>query len=953
MLSECNSALAFHPLLISSYLSYNTINRAVQKTKKSSATLNPRGKYVKPKNRLPGRRAGALAILSAFSGMAFAQQATPEPQGAPVQQAAADSADATLQSIVVTGIRQSMRDSITAKKDSDTISENISTKEIGELPDVTIAEELNRLPGVNTTRDRGNASQASVRGLGPRMVMGLVNGREVASSEPSQDLRWEIYPSEVLSGVTVYKTQEANLIPGGIAATIDIHTLSPLDYKDKEFSVRFGPTYNTGGKGLPDYSPLGYRGSMGWVDHINSDLAVSLAASVQHEKNGFPDFRTFGWNTKDTGSPGDLTGSGQPVNTTWGLVTEVKEITQDRHAVSGAFGWHAGDGLTIKGDALFSEYQIFENQFQAWYGNNITGNWANGNASNYNSPGSSYQIVDGSVVAADMVGQYPNYQSSINRYTEKHKLTVTGLNGVWDVGDWTHEADVSYSYATRNNQWTAIYLDTLWPTNPADLNFNIGEGHTPFATITGWNPADPSLQTAGANRDGQVNGPETTQDRLGALALSTTRAFNDSFVSDVKFGGRLSDREKDHRSNYWNLCPGSGSSAGSCPAGTVSLANAGLSSFTVPAFTAPPLVYGNFDSLARLVYGNTGQPSGNTDLPLVHTTVTERALDGFAKLDFKSNLGGLPVTGNVGVRVSNVQTESTGYQTLDGGATYQPVSVSNSYTDVLPSFNATLNLTHTQLLRVGASIGISRPPLDALVTGYSLGTTGTPRTGGGGNPLLTPYKARQLDTSYEWYFHDESLLAVAAYYKKLSNTIAAGSSMQTIGGIQYLITDESNRNGGDITGLELTFQTRFYFLPGFLRDFGVYTNYAYVGSNVHEAAPASNPYSMVGLARGTAEFDLFYNKLGFESRIAVKHHTEFTVAPTWVGTTLKGLAPETTLDASVSYEWDRQWSVRLQGRNLTNEAARFTTDNNTQDLANDGGYQVYGRSYLFDVGYKF
>jgi outer membrane receptor protein involved in Fe transport len=110
---------------------------------------------------------------------------------------------------------------------------------------------------------------------------------------------------------------------------------------------------------------------------------------------------------------------------------------------------------------------------------------------------------------------------------------------------------------------------------------------------------------------------------------------------------------------------------------------------------------------------------------------------------------------------------------------------------------------------------------------------------------------------------------------------------------------------------------------------------------------------MVGLARGTSEFDVFYNKLGFESRVAVKHHTPFTVAPTWVGTTLKMLAAETTLDASVSYTFPKFWSVRLQGHNLTNERARFSTDNNPQNLANDGGYQVYGRSYLLDFGLSF
>jgi TonB-dependent receptor len=281
------------------------------------------------------------------------------------------------------------------------------------------------------------------------------------------------------------------------------------------------------------------------------------------------------------------------------------------------------------------------------------------------------------------------------------------------------------------------------------------------------------------------------------------------------------------------------------------------------------------------------------------------------------------------------------------------VSINNEYTDPLPSINAVLHLADDQLLRFGAAIAISRPPLDSLTTGYSLNPSGSGGTGGGGNPKLDPFKADQIDFSYEWYFHPESMLAIAPYYKDVKTYIGAGQSFEVIDGAHYTITSESNTKGGEIAGVEVTLQTRFYFLPGFLQDFGIYANHAQVESNIHEAAPVGNPYPMVGFARGTSELDLFYNKAGFESRVALKNHTAFTVAPTWVGTTLKMLAPETTLDASVSYTFPRLWTVRLQGRNLTNERARFSTDNNPQNLANDGGYQVYGRSYLLDVGVSF
>jgi iron complex outermembrane recepter protein len=892
---------------------------------------------VKSNNRQPVYRASALAIFTSFGAQAYAD-------------AAADAATDNLSEIVVTGVRQAMKDSIGVKKNSDLIGDNISTAEIGQLPDVTIAEELNRLPGVNTTRDRGNASQASVRGLGPRLVLGLVNGREVASSEPSQDLRWEIYPSEVLSGATVYKTQDASLVPGGIAATVDIRTISPLDYKGPEFSFRAGPTYNDEGKDLPGYSPVGYRGSGGFIGHITDDFAVSIAASVQREKNGFPDFRTFGWNTpvnsgatagNPAGATGDLNGDGVPDNTTWGLNTEIKEVTQDRYALAGGMGWRANDDLTIKADALWSQYEIKENQFQTWYGNNITGNWQNGNAGMYNAPGSSYQIVNGSVVSANLNGAFPNYESEIARYREKHTLAVGGLNAEWKTGEWDSQADLSFSDAWRRNQWQAIYLDDIFPPN---LAFNVQDGQVPTGSFpNSFDPAAPSLQRVG-NRNGQSAGPEETKDHLAAFALNLSRSIDGSFLNAVKFGARWSDREKTHHTNVWNLTPVN-----------MSLANAGLSEFNAPSFTAPPLVYGNWDSLWSLVYPNSAAPAGS-DQVLQRTDVVEKTYEGYVRLDYKTAVGDMPLTGDLGVRVAHTKTTSSGYQTQDGGATYQPISVDNDYTEVLPSLNSTLHLTDNMLLRAGAGIAISRPPLDALTTGFALNpitVPGTPGTGGGGNPKLDPFKADQIDFSYEWYFHEESLFAVAPYYKYVKSYIGASQSSETVGPNRFIITSENNIKGGEIAGVELTLQTRFYFLPGILEDFGVYLNHAQVETNIHEAAPVGHPYPMVGFARATSEFDLFYNKAGFESRVAVKKHTAFTVAPTWVGTTLKMLAPETTVDASVSYTFPKLWTVRLQGRNLSNERARFSTDNNPQNLANDGGYQVYGRSYLFDVGVQF
>ena len=231
-------------------------------------------------------------LLAAVSGLAIAAAAS---AGAHAQ-SAPKAETAQVEEVVVTGVRKSLRDALAVKQTSNKVVEAISAKDIGVLPDVTIAESIARLPGVNATRDRGNDSQAVVRGLGARLVLGTINNREVASSEPDRNVRWEIYPSEVVSGVQVYKSQSADLIAGGVAATINISTIDPLDYKGPSFVGRAGPVYYDGGEDIPDYDRLGYRASGSLVHRFSDDLAVVIGLTGQQQKNGYPSFTGWGYN---------------------------------------------------------------------------------------------------------------------------------------------------------------------------------------------------------------------------------------------------------------------------------------------------------------------------------------------------------------------------------------------------------------------------------------------------------------------------------------------------------------------------------------------------------------------------------------------------------------------------------------------------------------------------------
>jgi TonB-dependent receptor len=924
---------------------------------------------------------------------------------------AAHAAD-QIETVVVTGIRASLRDSLVAKRTSDLVTENISTKDIGQLPDVTIAEELNRLPGVNTQRDRGNASQASIRGLGPRFVFGLVNGREVASSEPTQDVRWEIFPSEILGGVQIYKTQDASLVPGGIAATIDIRTTDPLTYEGPSLQLNAGPVYNDEADQLPHYDGLGYRGSAGYIGHLSDTLAIAIAGSIQREHNGFPDMTSWGENqfgAPNGGAPGNLNCTPAPACSTtadntnpslstqtptpWGGQTEIKLLTQDRYGLAGAVSWQAMPDLVVKADAIWSNYQINEQQIQQWY--NAGGTWGNWQGSNYNlyhDTNSHYSIdSQGHVVAATLSDTsflpgegFLEVDNMLAHYQEAHTVIAGGLNFDWTSGDWNAKLDLSHSEAWRNNRWLAFgTVGGFAQTSTFDYRADV----VPAVTTPGFDPADINAQTAVSGRSQDV-GPEYSRDHISAVTADVTRAIGDSFFKEIDFGGRFSDREKSHW-NYDYQVPLAGTQDFFNPlGGPVALPAADLESFTLKDFVTPNLLYGNVNKLVPIVFGSVANTlPGSATLANCHFTnpvapfntiypceangtsatgsngdpipydnapgrwqVKEVTAEGYLKTGFAHDIGGIPMTGSVGVRFEDVSTTSTGYQTLDGGATFQPVRITNDYLSILPSLNLTFHVADDQLVRFGAAIATSRPPLDALRTGYTLNPLAIPTpNGSGGDPTLKPFKSNQIDLDYEWYFHDESLFSVALFYKDITTFVGIASTQQIINGTTYTISSPANGKGGNVEGAEFTFQSRFFFLPNFLSDFGVYANYSLVDSGIKEFSPQFDPYAMGGLTKNSGEADLFYNRGGFETRLAFKYHSKFTEIPGWTASQLFELEPERTLDFSASYQWDENFGVRFQVSNLTNEVSRASSDNDANDLAR---YDVFGRRYLLNFSFR-
>jgi TonB-dependent receptor len=177
--------------------------------------------------------------------------ATAHAQDDPAAAAAADAAEDE-DAIVVTGIRQSLANSQNIKRDSETVVDAITAEDIGALPDRSVTEALQRVPGVAINRFAGSndpdhfsveGSGVVVRGL--NFVRSEFNGRTAfAAGVGGQALNFADVPSELLGSVIVSKNATADMIEGGLAGTVNLNTRKPFD--NEGFHVAFSVEANYG-----------------------------------------------------------------------------------------------------------------------------------------------------------------------------------------------------------------------------------------------------------------------------------------------------------------------------------------------------------------------------------------------------------------------------------------------------------------------------------------------------------------------------------------------------------------------------------------------------------------------------------------------------------------------------------------------------------------------------------
>jgi phosphoribosylformimino-5-aminoimidazole carboxamide ribotide isomerase len=953
-------------------------------------------------------------------------------------------ADDQVEVIEVTGFRGSVIKSLNTKRFSDTVVDAISADDIGGLPDVSIADSLTRLPGVTSIRIDGQSSELNVRGLSGGFVFSTLNGREMVSTSGGRSIQFDIFPSELISQAQVYKSQKASLIEGGVAATINLETANALDIEeDQKFRASLHGNYNEAAADNEDSDDFGRRLTLSYQGKfLDETLGLSVGWANMFQPTVSSRFVNYKFEEQDLSAAYD--GAPESIFISDGFEINERGGEDERNAYTLALNWEPRDDMRFQFDAFHSKFD--SNKWDR--GLRISG------IKNVATPGAGllidnplyadgalvggtiYRDPNGTILAPPFPGSSRefNIQTQADDNTTNSKSSAFGLKGEWDISDdLTMTVDLAHSEGDENYKDQVMRMayfedsSAQYPIIDDNIIFNY--------QLNGLN--NPDLQfnqdftdTAHMMVTSAESYPHIESNSSDAIRVDFAYQLESEIFSEVEFGVRASQRdyEKSRGRFLYGTTDGNMRNGQYITFGT----DADGNPIIVESFN-PHALDSNNSTVTTIGGDLSGMPSflavnNNAILgawiPGVDRTpvrtwdhdwtmsqgnlVEEDVLAAYVQLNIDTEVFGVPLTGNVGLRYVDSEQSSTGLVNVgtgNGDVIYDDVGgtsdawlrkkVSESYSDVLPSFNLNFQVTDDDQIRFAYAKVMSRPEMPDMANSgnwkFDIDRDGDGRNyiglDSGTSPKLRPFYANQFDISFEHYFTEtDGAFVVALWYKDIENIVTDNTEIdfdfegngfelptipenkthatfdpvtgEPIG--NPLVWENGNyshaENSGDagyIRGVEIGYTQTFSFLPGYLSGLGANVNFSYTESEIETLSGVPGEEGSFGPIEGLSprvlSATLFYDwDEKFSARLSGRYRSAYLSEQIAVGQAESAyFQEETILSAQVSYNFTENLQVVLSSDNITDEPNLSYFGNTSRT----GTLQYFGRTIYFGVNY--
>ncbi len=735
--------------------------------------------------------------------------------------------EASVEEILVTGIRASLRDSMNVKRDAIGVVDAISALDIGKFPDTNLAESLQRITGVSIDRSLGEGSKVTVRGFGPDFNLVLLNGRQMpasglgdcCSAPASRSFDFANIASEGIAGVEVFKSGRASLPTGGIGSVINVKTPKPLDRPGLHGSISAKGVYDHTFEGTnitPEVSGIISK------TFADDKVGILLSGSWQKRKASLAQFNA-GWREGYLGfennwgslpvDANDWRGNYNQTQNRPGE-TDVYQVTQnagydftdiERTRINGqaVLEFRPTDTLSASVDYHFSQNTVDArtNSIGVWFNhNNTSSNWTDGPAAG------------------------PLFYSEAFGPTEGKDLAITGAVAA--------NRNVNHSFG-GNVRWDptdALYIEIdghhstaeSKPTSPYGSNTAVGSAifgvqnqtvdfTTPMPVISVNMYPGSEIDAANIRPSGNAFRNAYMKNEINEIAFRGGYEFDSSLIDSLNFG--ITYTENKVRSAYGFLQSDSWG-------GTLSAADTPDDIYTLTSL--PPRLAGmegsndpdiipnyfeiDTERLIELLESEIGVCSSpftgvaTEGCLAAYTTdrnIREETISPYIESVHSFDLGEAPANLRLGLRYEKTKVTSSALVPVPNGTVWLAdneigllfsgqsdfTTLKGEYENWLPALDFVFEPVQNVRARMAYSHTITRPDYASLQGGITVNQPLRPgggSTAGSGNPGLIPYKSKNIDFSAEWYYDKASYVSVGFFHKEVSNFIANTTVQQPL-----------------------------------------------------------------------------------------------------------------------------------------------------------------------------
>ncbi|PBJ22698.1 catecholate siderophore receptor CirA [Pseudomonas ogarae] len=794
--------------------------------------------------------------------------------------------------VEVVGQAASIDQALKEQRSADSIKSVVHADGVAQLPDENVAEAVQRLPGVSVERDQGEGRFVSVRGLGPDLNSVTINGTLVPAPESERRaVALDVLPSELVQSLSVIKTLTPDMDANSLGGTVDVKSLSAFDHKGLFYTGSSEASYD---KNTSQTSPkfsgaISDRFSLG--DGIDN---FGVAAALSWQK------RDFGSDNVETGGAWDFEQG-----------SRLEEFEQRDYDIRRE---RAGGGLNF-------DYK--PDDFSSYYLRTLYSRYKDSETRNAAS------IAFEDPQAAGELGDAEG-ERKLKQREETQEIQSYVLGGERLFGLWTLSGQGGYSQSSEDSPGH-IAGATFKGIDGFNGGFYDNDKPRPIIGSGFYDPANFSLDKVDWEE-------QKTTDTEKNLRLDLARDYDlRGYASQVKFGGKVSRRNKDNDLNAWVY-----------------------EDFDDLGFTDEQLNLGQFQK------GNVDYRLGRFG-PGISADAIKQLLGGLNRdeffdeqesrvNDFKMsediNAGYLMNTVDIddwrfiaGMRYEGTEFEAKGTGATDG--VFTDTETRRKYHHWLPGLHARYQLDKNTQVRAAWTKSVVRPTFGQLAPGFVIDDDEATF----GNPELKPLESSNLDLGIEHFMGHAGTVSAFVFYKDIKNfvynTDLAGTGAWTDFSEAH---SYANGDSAKLYGLELAYSQKFDWLPapwnGLL--LGANTTFSRSDAEIEGFDQASGTQRKRSIDLPNQSDTVGNLMLGWENdklslRLSANYKSAYLFELASISDRDHDLHvdAQTFVDFSARYSLTKNLQVSLEAQNLTDESYFVYTGHR----AYNGQYEEYGPTY--------